>query len=83
MNIDGKMFERCNFACVELVGFMPLQRKEIRNELFLNKRRYFFSDEDVFNELTEREMSQHLNGIALSLEEQNRIKEDVKNLLDN
>ncbi len=77
------MFERCNFACVELVGFMPLQRKEIRNELFLNKRRYFFSDEDVFNELTEREMSQHLNGIALSLEEQNRIKEDVKNLLDN
>jgi hypothetical protein len=28
------------------------------------------------------EMSHHLNGIALPSEEQNRIKEDVKNLLD-
>jgi hypothetical protein len=33
------MFERCNFACVELAGFMPIPCKEIyfvgRKELFL------------------------------------------------
>jgi hypothetical protein len=42
-----------------------------------------FVDEDVFNDLTQVELCQHLNGIALSSEEQKRIKEDVKNLLDN
>ena len=39
-------------------------------------------DEDVFNELTELELRQSINGIALPLEEQKKIKEDVKNLLD-
>jgi hypothetical protein len=34
LNIDGKMFERCNFACLELAGFMPLQRKLIENRFY-------------------------------------------------
>ncbi len=42
-----------------------------------------FVDEDVFNDLTQVELCQHLNGIALSSEEQERIRDDVKNLLDN
>jgi hypothetical protein len=42
----------------------------------------FVLDEEVFNDLTEAEMRQHLNEIALSSEEQKRIKDDVKNLLD-
>ena len=77
------MFERCNFACVELVGFMPLPRKLIEKKLCEDKKNCFCLDEEVFNDLTEKEMSEHLNRIALSSEEQDRIKEDVKNLLDN
>lgn len=49
----------------------------------MKKKNCFFSVEDVFNELTEMELRQHLNGIAVSSEEQKRIREDVKNLLDN
>jgi hypothetical protein len=40
-------------------------------------------DENIFNDLTQMELCQHLNGIALSTEEQKRIREDVKNLLGN
>ncbi len=43
----------------------------------------FLLDEEVFNDLTEMEMRQHLNEIALSSEEQKHIKNDVINLLDN
>ncbi len=42
----------------------------------------FGSDEEIFNDLTEMELREDLNGIALSTEEQKRIKEDVNNLLD-
>jgi hypothetical protein len=53
-------------------------------DFFKGKRIDFFRlVEEVFNDLTEKEMRKHLNGTALSLEEQKRIKEDVKNLLDN
>jgi len=38
--------------------------------------------EEIFNDLTEMELREDLNGIALSTEEQKRIKEDVNNLLD-
>ncbi|CAF3583760.1 unnamed protein product [Rotaria sp. Silwood1] len=63
--IKGYRFDRCNFAFVELSGFMPIHC------------------EDVYNTLTELELCEHLNGLALSSEEQKRIKDDVKNLLDN
>ncbi|UJR14081.1 hypothetical protein I4U23_001077 [Adineta vaga] len=63
--VNGKMFERCNFAAIELAGFMPLQH------------------ENVFNELTDMTLRDDLNGIALSTEEQERIKDDVKKLFDN
>ena len=83
--LDGKMFERCNFACLELSGLMPVQRKR-KEPLNVDQgdRRYLrvFADDDVFNELTEKEMRGHLNAIALPSEEQTRIKADVKNLLD-
>ncbi|CAF1270806.1 unnamed protein product [Rotaria magnacalcarata] len=62
---NGKKFERCNFAFLELGGFMTMP------------------DEEVYNTLTESEMCQHMNALALSVEEQKRIKDDVKNLLDN
>ncbi len=42
----------------------------------------FGLDEEIFNDLTEMELREDLNGIALSTEEQKRIKEDVNNLLD-
>ncbi len=78
------MFERCNFACLELSGFMPLPCKLIENRFCLSTKTSIFGlDEEVFNDLTEMELREHLNGIALSLEEQKRIKEDVKNLLEN
>jgi hypothetical protein len=44
---------------------------------------WLFVDENIFNDLTQMELCQHLNGIALSPEEQKRIREDVKNLLGN
>jgi hypothetical protein len=47
----------------------------------MNKRN-FVLDEDVFNDLTESELCQQMNEIALPLEEQKKIKEDVKILLD-
>ncbi|CAF4130617.1 unnamed protein product, partial [Rotaria sp. Silwood2] len=62
--INGKNFDRCNFACFELAGYMTLH------------------SEDVYNSLTESELCQHMNDIALSSEEQKRIKDDVKSLLD-
>ena len=40
------------------------------------------SDEDVFNDLTEKELREHLNNTALPSEKQNEIKEHVMNLLD-
>jgi hypothetical protein len=43
----------------------------------------FDLDEQVYNELTETEMLQHLNEIVLPLDEQKQIKDDVINLLDN
>ncbi|CAF3777732.1 unnamed protein product, partial [Rotaria sordida] len=63
--IKAQRFDRCNFACLELAGFMTLHYEE------------------VYNTLTESELFEHLNEIALSLEEQKRIKDHVKNLLDN
>ncbi|CAF4469264.1 unnamed protein product [Rotaria socialis] len=62
---NGEKFERCNFAFLELSGFMTMP------------------DEKVYNTLTESEMCQHMNRLGLSVEEQERIKDDVKNLLDN
>jgi hypothetical protein len=44
---------------------------------------WLFVDENIFNDLTQMELCQHLNGITLSPEEQQRISEDMKNLLDN
>ncbi|CAF1386708.1 unnamed protein product [Adineta steineri] len=63
--VNGTMFERCNFACIELAGFMPLQYEEI------------------FNGLTASGLREDLNKIVLPADEQQRIKEDVKHLLDN
>ncbi|CAF0876325.1 unnamed protein product [Rotaria sordida] len=63
--IKAQRFDRCNFACLELAGFMTLHYEE------------------VYNTLTQMELFEHLNEIALSLEEQKRIKDHVKNLLDN
>ena len=39
-------------------------------------------DEEVFRELTEKELRQHLNAIALPLEQCQKIKNDVKSRLD-
>ncbi|CAF4391441.1 unnamed protein product [Rotaria sordida] len=50
--IKAQRFDRCNFACLELAGFMTLHYEE------------------VYNTLTEMELFEHLNEIALSLEEQ-------------
>lgn len=43
----------------------------------------FLLDEDVFHDLTERELREHLNNIALPLEKQKVIKDAVMNLLEN
>ena len=55
-----------------------LSERERENEV----SRCVFLDENVFNELTEKEVRAHLNAIALPADEQVRIKADVKNLLD-
>ena len=63
---------------------MPLQCEQKKNNKLIQTREKitFVLDEEVFNDLTEAEMRQHLNEIALSAEEQKQIKDDVKNLLD-
>lgn len=79
------MFERCNFACLELAGYMPIQCKYSIHKInyFILFYFIFYLVEEVFNDLTEKELCEHLNGIALPLEEQKQIKNDVKNLLKN
>ena len=42
----------------------------------------FALDEDVFHDLTERELCEHLNNIALPMEKQKVIKDTVMNLLE-
>ena len=77
------MFERCNFACVELAGFMPLQCKCNGKGVLFSVEDLWVSVEDVFNDLNDMGLQEDLNSIALPAEEQQRIKEDVKNLLGN
>jgi hypothetical protein len=47
----------------------------------LTNKSNLFLVEAVFNELTELEIRQHLNAIALPMEEREKIKNDVKKLL--
>ena len=79
--LGGKYFDRCNFACLELAGYMFLPCEIVVlsffDELFL-----FRSDENVFNELTENELIEHLNSIALPVEHQQKIKNDVMKLIE-
>ncbi|CAF0828832.1 unnamed protein product [Adineta steineri] len=62
--IGVKPMDRCNFACLELSGYVFLRYAE------------------VFDDLTELELRENINGIALSSELRIKIKEDIKHLLD-
>jgi hypothetical protein len=81
--VDGHVFERCNFACLELSGMMPIQRMLIivveYRTMFIG---WLFLDEKIFDELTECEIRQHVSNIAVSNDEQQRIKDDVTKLFD-
>lgn len=78
----AKYSDRCNFACLELAGYMFLPGWLLLPSELICLSLDSLLAEDVFNELTERELREHLNGIALSEHDRERIKKDVQTLLD-
>lgn len=45
-------------------------------------KNFILLGEEVYNTLTESELLEHMNSLALSPEKQQQIKNDIKHLLD-
>lgn len=77
--------DKCSNDVISLVwNSQDLCHYNVSEDLHERKDRmtFFRLDEDVFNELTEKELREHLNSIALPSEKQNEIKEHVISLLE-